>query len=77
MHDTIFNKQIQYMGFSDDYSDSSLYKLSKNMKIILQECGLWKQDMMSYDQKSDSMKTDCCMRHILENQSIKNVDYKK
>ncbi len=42
MRDTIFNEQVQHIVFSDDYSDSSLRKLPKGMKIILQECDLWK-----------------------------------
>jgi hypothetical protein len=68
MRDTIFNGQIQHMVFPNNYHDPSLRGLPKGMRIILQERGLWKQNMVGYCQKSDSMEIDCCMRHILENQ---------
>jgi len=68
MRDTIFNGQIQHMVFPNNYHDPSLCGLPKGMRIILQERGLWKQNMVDYCQKSDSIEIDCCMRHILENQ---------
>ena len=68
MHNIIFNRQIQYMVFSNNYYNSSLHGLSKGICIILQEYGLWKQNIVGYCQKSDLMKIDSCIKHILKNQ---------
>ena len=67
MHSTIFNGQIQHMVFPDDYLDSNLQGKPKGMRIVLQERGLWNENLIRFC-KNETLKENCCMRHILEQQ---------
>ena len=65
MRSTIFNGQVQHMVFPDDYSDSKLQGKPKGMRIVLQERGLWSENLIGFC-KNEIPEGNCCMRHILE-----------
>ena len=65
---TIFNNQVQFMNFSDDFLDKLLRGKLKGMRQILHERQLLKSDLKGFCKNKDSMNNQCCMQHILENQ---------
>ena len=67
MRSTIFNGQIQHMVFPDDYLDSNLQGKPKGMRIVLQERGLWNENLIGFC-KNETPEENCCMRHILKQQ---------
>ncbi|RIA82539.1 hypothetical protein C1645_835213 [Glomus cerebriforme] len=68
MRNTIFNEQVQSMNFPDDYFDEKLRGKPKGMRQVLEERQLMKPGLTGYCRNNESKDTQCCMRHILENQ---------
>ncbi|RGB33345.1 hypothetical protein C1646_761801 [Rhizophagus diaphanus] len=70
LRDTVFNRQIQYMNFPDDYHDRNLREKPKGMRIILEERGLWPSiGLRVYCGNNEyNVNSQCCAKHILLNQ---------
>ncbi len=76
MYSTVFgpNNTSQLMVFPNDYEIIILWKKLKNMKIILIERGLWRQNLLAncklYKKKViNNNRIDCCIKRIISLQS--------
>ncbi|RGB23169.1 hypothetical protein C1646_774911 [Rhizophagus diaphanus] len=74
MRNTIFNGQVQYINFPDDYLDSALWEKPKGMKQILEERQLIRPDLIGYCQNNESQRM---IQEVIEERGHKVIFYPK